>query len=154
MKKELESVKKEKDKLIEKKNTYIEKIRQLEEYEIKMKENLKSEQHLKDELNKQKIICFNLQKELNNLNQKNSELLELNEKLRKDKRVIYSEEKNFDYENIIKEKNNQINELKLENLNLIKKIEIANINGKQNEIMNKDIYIILNEMEIFLYKIN
>ena len=145
MKKELESVKKEKDKLIEKKNTYIEKIRQLEEYEIKMKENLKSEQHLKDELNKQKIICFNLQKELNNLNQKNSELLELNEKLRKDKRVINSEEKNFDFENIIKEKNNQINELKLENLNLIKKIEIANVNGKQNEIMNKDIYIILND---------
>ena len=145
MKKELESLKKEKDKLIEKKNTYIEKIKKLEEYEIKIKENLKSEQFLKDELNKQRIISFNLTKEINNLNQKNNELLELNEKLRKEKCLINSQEKNFDFEQIINEKNNQINELKLENQNLNKKIEYAKINGKQNEILNNDINIIFND---------
>ena len=145
MKKELESLKKEKDKLIEKKNTYIEKIKKLEEYENKIKENMKSEQFLKDELNKQRIICFNLTKEINNLNQKNNELLELNEKLRKEKCLINSQEKNFDFEQIINEKNNQINELKLENQNLNKKIEYAKINGKQNEILNNDINIIFND---------
>ena len=145
MKKELESLKKGKDKLIEKKNTYIEKIKKLEEYENKIKENMKSEQFLKDELNKQRIICFNLTKEINNLNQKNNELLELNEKLRKEKCLINSQEKNFDFEQIINEKNNQINELKLENQNLNKKIEYAKINGKQNEILNNDINIIFND---------
>ena len=145
MKKELESLKKEKDKLIEKKNTYIEKIKKLEEYENKIKENMKSEQFLKDELNKQKIICFNLTKEINILNQKNNELLELNEKLRKEKCLINSQEKNLDFEKIIKEKNNQINELKLENQNLTKNIEYAKINGKQNEILNNDINIIFND---------
>ena len=81
MKKEIEKIKKEKDKLIEKN-------KKLEEYELRYEEKCNCEKQLKDELNKQRLVSLNLQKDINDLNQKNNELMELNEKIRKDQLVI------------------------------------------------------------------
>ena len=139
MKKEIEKIKKEKDKLIEKN-------KKLEEYELRYEEKCNCEKQLKDELNKQRLISLNLQKDINDLNQKNNELMELNEKIRKDKLVINLEEKDTEYyEKLLKEKNNQINELKLENLNIKKNIESRDIITNQNENINNNLIYIIND---------
>ena len=162
MKKELETLKGEKDKLIEKNTIYEEKIKTLKDYEFKWNEKCNQEKRLKDELNKQKQLCFDFTKEINNLNKKNNELIELTEKMRKDKCIINIEEKNVDYyEKILKEKNNQINELKLENINLNNNIEKRDINGNINNNINiiindsyKNIENISKRIKSFLDKIN
>lgn len=146
MKKEIEKIKRDKDKLIGKNKLYEEKNKKLEEYELRIEEKCNLEKQLKDELNKQRLANLNLQKDINDLNQKNNELMELNEKMRKDKLVINFEEKDTEYyEKLLKEKNNQINELKLENLNINKIIETRDVIGKTNENINNNLINIIND---------
>jgi hypothetical protein len=121
MQKDLENYKNEKNKLEEEllryKNNYNTNEQKIKEYEIKLNE-------MKNNLNKQKKLCMNLQTEINSLKQKNDDLIEINEKISKDKCVVNIEEKSLeDYKNIIQEKNNVIKELKNENINLIKEID-------------------------------
>ena len=137
MKKEIETLKKERENLKEKNKSYEERNKILEEFEFKFNEKNNSEKQLSDELNNQKEICLNLKKEIKNLENKNEELLELNEKLNKERSIIKLEEKGIEYyEKILKEKNAQINELKLEKINF---------KGEQNGIIDNDIINIIKD---------
>ena len=117
IKNEYQTLKKERDKLLEKinlyKNTINEKNEKLEEFETKLKEKQIMEEQLNIKLNQQKQICFNLKKDMNNLTTKNLELIELNEKINKNRTIINLGEKitniesetNFKKDYIINEKN-------------------------------------------------
>ena len=148
MKKELINLKNENKKLEEEISQYKNKNNnikeKLKEYETKLNERKNNEDDLKTNLNKQKKICLNLQREINTLKQKNDDLIELNEKISKEKCVVNIEEKGLeDYKNILHEKNNIIKELKLENSNLIKEIEIKD--KKNDNIQNNNSEKILND---------
>ena len=133
IKNEYQTLKKERDKLLEKinlyKNTINEKNEKLEEFETKLKEKQIMEEQLNIKLNQQKQICFNLKKDMNNLTTKNLELIELNEKINKNRTIINLGEKVDDK---YYEKNKEINKLKLENNNI-------NINDEQEEMVNNNI---------------
>ena len=138
IKNEYQTLKKERDKLLEKLNSYKitinEKKEKLEELEKKLKEKQNSEEQLSIKLNQQKQICFNLKKDMSDLNAKNLELIELNEKINKNRSVINLREKvdNEYYEKLLNDKNKEINKLKLENKNM-------NIKDEQGEMVNNDI---------------
>ena len=159
MKKELETLKKENDTIKEKNHSYEQKMNKLEEYELKLKEKFNSENQFKEELNKQKQISQNLRKEINDLNQRNEELKELNEKIKKES-LINNEEKNISfYEKLLKEKNDQINELKLENININKNKEKINFDEDNNDMIKiindscKNIEDISKKIKIYFDKI-
>ena len=139
IKNEYQTLKKEKDKLLEKLNTYKntinEKNEKLEQLESKLKQRQNSEEQLNLKINQQKQISFNLKKAISNLTTKNLELIELNEKINKNRTVINLGEKYNDndeyYEKLLKEKNKEINQLKNNNININ--------NDEQGKRMNYDI---------------
>jgi hypothetical protein len=66
-----------------------------------------------------------MQKKINILKQKNEDLLEINEKISKEKCIVNIEEKSLeDYKKILHEKNNEIKELKKENMNLLTDVDL------------------------------
>ena len=155
MKNELLNLKKDK-KLLEEEislfnNNYNKLKENLNEYELQLKEKKNNEKYLTINLNKQKNKCFGQQKEIKTLKQKIDELIEINEKLTKEKCLE-------EYKKIINEKNNDIKDLKNQNNDLVKKIKLKDkelnlqINNKEN-LINKNIEIQRgisksNEMEI------
>ena len=129
MKNELEDLRNDKKQLQEEiykyKTNYNKMKQKINEYEIKLKDIKISEDNLKINLNKQKNICFTMQKEINILKQKNEDLLEINEKISKEKCIVNIEEKSLeDYKKILHEKNNEIKELKKENMNLLTDVDL------------------------------
>ena len=141
MQKELEKQQEEKNKLLEElskyKNSNNTVEQKINEYEIQLNEIKNNENDLKKNLNKQKKLCFTLQTEINSLKQKNEDLIEINEKISKDKCIINIEEKSLeDYKKIIQEKNTIIKELKEQNLNLLKENDSIkyNIENKTDNI--------------------
>ena len=149
MKNELRSLKKEKEKLLEKfditEKEIVENKREIDDYKLKLKKYKDNEAQLINEINKQREICFNLKKEINNLNNKNLELIEINEKIYKNKSSLNIEEKNNEYyEKIINEKNEEINELKLDKININQNSDknnndLINISCKNIEEISKRI---------------
>ena len=137
VKNEYQTLKKEKEKLIEKlnsyKNTIIEKNEKLEELETRLKGKQNSEEQLNAKLSQQKLICSNLKNDITNLNTKNLELVELIEKMNKNKNNLNIGQKTDEYyENLLNDKNKEIDILKLENNEI-------NINDAKGEFMNNDI---------------
>ena len=164
MKNELQNLKNDKKNLEEEiakyKNDSNIMKQKLNDYEIKIKQNKTKEEDLKLNLNKQKNLNYEVQKEINALKQKNEDLIEINEKISKNKCVINIEEKTSeDYRNIIQEKNNMIKELKNENLNLMKEIDLKEKkieklleNKEDNIYLNNDLKT--KELEIYSIKTN
>ena len=142
MKNELDNLRKDKkqlqDEMLKYKTNYTKMKEKLNEYEIKLKDFKKSEDNLKINLNKQKNVCFNMQKEINILKQKNEDLIEINEKVSKEKCIVNIEEKSLeDYKKILHEKNNEIKELKKENMDLLTNVDLKD--RKLEELLeNKD----------------
>ena len=142
MKNELDYLRKDKKQLQEEmlkyKTNYNKMKEKLNEYEIKLKDIKKNEDNLKINLNKQKNVCFNMQKEINILKQKNEDLIEINEKVSKEKCIVNIEEKSLeDYKKILHEKNNEIKELKKENMDLLTNVDLKD--RKLEELLeNKD----------------
>ena len=141
VKNEYQTLKKEKEKLIEKlnsyKNTIIEKNEKLEELETRLKGKQNSEEQLNAKLSQQKLICSNLKNDITNLNTKNLELVELIEKMNKNKNNLNIGQKTDEYyENLLNDKNKDIDididKIKLENNDI-------NINDAQGDFMNNDI---------------
>ena len=137
MKNEIQMIKKERDKITEKLNSYeqknMEMNNKIEDYEIKLKEKNNSEKQLKSEVKNQKEICINLNKKI-------FELMEINSKLNKEKSTINIEEhKNEHYEKLIKEKNIEINELKMRGVDMNQNYIKNNTNDEQNENINNDV---------------
>lgn len=156
MKNELQTLKKERDIIIEKLNSYEKKNcemnEKIEDYEIKLKEKYNSEKQFKMELKNQKEACINLNKKI-------FELMEINSQLNKQKADIYSEEhKNEHYEKLLKEKNSEINELKMRNVDINQKYIKNNINDENinNDIVNnscKNIEEITKRIKIYFDKV-
>ena len=162
MKIELENLKNDKKNLEEeilkyKNESYI-LNQKVNEYEIKLQQSKNKEDNLKLNLNKQKNLYYEIQKEMNSLKEKNEDLIEINEKISKNKCIINIEEKSFeDYKNIIQEKNNIIKQLKNENLNLIKEMDLKEKrieklleNKEGNLYLNNNIKT--NELEMYTIK--
>ena len=140
MKNELDCLRKDKKQLQEEvlkyKTNYSKLKEKINEYEIKLKDIKKNEENLKINLNKQKNVCFNMQKEINILKQKNEDLIEINEKVSKEKCIVNIEEKSLeDYKKILHEKNNEIKELKKENMDLLTNVDLRD--RKLEELLEK-----------------
>ena len=104
-------------------NNFKEKIN---EYEMKLTEKKSNEDELIINYNKQKSICYNLQREINTLKQKNNEI-------NKEKCGENIEEKSLkDYSKILDEKKQIIKELKNDNYKLIKELDL-NIQSLDNK---------------------